>query len=719
MKMYRRQRKTRKPPFTFVNAGGFWRPELDTPARLSELLELDEALWAASSVPVTGLHFDAATLAFLDADGDGRIRCEELRAAIRWLFTVLVSPPHPDDAGTSLALAEINRETPEGQSVYAAAARVLQNTGRADDAHISLPDVMNRKQVLAAAGSNGDGVVTPESLKDDPALQETVKTIMTTVGSVRDLSGQDGISADQVHAFYEALRHYERWWSQGWSPDTATDPNLTAFAPEALPAAAAAWRAARTGITAWFELSGIVRYDPRAAAAVNARDREWDAMAARDPAALRELLASCPVAPVTGADTLPFDTALNPVSQPVLARFRKQVWIVLFPQQEHGIPEAHWHLTCRLFEAYEQRMQACKGAVAEPLGIERIRALLAERNREPLLDAIRHDAAAAGEIAAISGVEKALRFKRHLLTFANNFAALPHFYDPCRKAAFEMGTLIMDGRRFTLCVHVENQAEHAAVATRAGIYMLYCELSRHDAPAVRRVAVAVTAGGTGALYTGKRGVFRDRDGRNWDARVTAIVANPISLSEAVWAPFKRIGSVITTQIEKLTTTREKHLEREVDAGFTQMSQAVDAGPAGAPPAAAKPAPWGAGGVMVGGSVAVAALGSSFAFISKTFSEIGRINFLYTAAVILLIVLLPTLVLALLRLLARDIGKILEACGWAINGRMRLTMRLARLLSVTPGLPPNARKRNAALDKLATSAPCPPVEGLLDSRCYHE
>jgi len=693
-----RRRRERPEPFTFIQAGGLWRPRLDSPARLRDLLTLDDARWAAISVPVAGLHFDATTLAFLDADGDGRIRCDELRAAIRWFFNVLRDTPAAWTAEQELSLAALNRDTPEGRAVHAAARRILRNTGRTESEPLALPDVLDRKRVLDAAGSNGDGVITPQSMAGESGLAATVAAIIATLGPVRDLSGQDGVDATRIDAFYTALRAYRDWFDTGWAPDTAIHPNLTAFPPEVLPAAAAAWKAVRADIDAYFALADVVRYDPRAARVINAREQEWAALDGRAPADLHALLARCPAAPVSGTDTLLFDGPVNPVFRSALDRFRHAVWRPLYPLLTHGMSAAEWRHLCRLFDAYDQRIAACRGAAVEPLGIARIRDLIDADDRDRLLEAVARDAKAAGEIAAIAGVEKLLRFKQHLLAFANNFAALPDFYDPTRQAAFEAGALVMDGRRFTLCVQVEHPADHAAVAARAGIYLLYCELTRPDAPAPRRVAVAVTDGGTGALYPGKRGVFTDREGRAWDARVTAITANPISLAEAVWAPFKRLGTVITSQFEKLTTAREKHIEKEMDSGFTQVASAVDAGPATATaspaPEAARPQAWGLGGAVVGGSVAIAALGSSFAFISRTFSEIGRINFLYTAAVLVLIVLVPTILLALLRLHARDIGKILEACGWAINGRMRLTMRLARLLSVTPPLPPRARKRRA-------------------------
>lgn len=45
-----------------------------------------------------------------------------------------------------------------------------------------------------------------------------------------------------------------------------------------------------------------------------------------------------------------------------------------------------------------------------------------------------------------------------------------------------------------------------------------------------------------------------------------------------------------------------------------------------------------------------------------------------------------------RLRQRSLGPILDASGWAINGRMRLNVRLGASLSETAKLPPGTRRQ---------------------------
>ena len=45
----------------------------------------DVKCWYAISCPCAGLRFDSRTLELLDSDGDGRIRSEEVTAALAFL----------------------------------------------------------------------------------------------------------------------------------------------------------------------------------------------------------------------------------------------------------------------------------------------------------------------------------------------------------------------------------------------------------------------------------------------------------------------------------------------------------------------------------------------------------------------------------------------------------------------------------------------------------
>ena len=194
------------------------------------------------------------------------------------------------------------------------------------------------------------------------------------------------------------------------------------------------------------------------------------------------------------------------------------------------------------------------------------------------------------------------------------------------------------------------------------------------------VAVPVTHHGRGNLVVGKRGLFVECDDSEHDARVAQIIEDPISIGEAICAPFKRVGRLMTGKIEALTADAEKTLDKTVTKGA----------PAAAPAKQPKPAGGSAGSLLMGGGVAVAALGSSLAYITNTFAGPNIWKLFVGIGGAVVAVMLPTVILAIVKLRRRDLSALLEGSGWAVNARMRLTRRQARFFAEKPPYPEDAR-----------------------------
>ena len=97
-----------------------------------------------------------------------------------------------------------------------------------------------------------------------------------------------------------------------------------------------------------------------------------------------------------------------------------------------------------------------------------------------------------------------------------------------------------------------------------------------------------------------------------------------------------------------------------------------------------------GPMLAGGGIAVAALGSSFAFITKTLAGLSVFTILVGLGGALLAVIVPMLIIAFGKLRRRDLSAILEGSGWAINARMRLTRVQGKYFSERPPFPAGAR-----------------------------
>mgnify|MGYP004562949505 CR=1 FL=1 len=70
-------------------------------------------------------------------------------------------------------------------------------------------------------------------------------------------------------------------------------------------------------------------------------------------------------------------------------------------------------------------------------------------------------------------------------------------------------------------------------------------------------AVAVmTDGDIFDLRPGKNGIFYDLQGNNWDAVITKVVDNPVSISQAFWAPYRKAWEFCVGIINKSAADKD-------------------------------------------------------------------------------------------------------------------------------------------------------------------
>ena len=77
---------------------------------------------------------------------------------------------------------------------------------------------------------------------------------------------------------------------------------------------------------------------------------------------------------------------------------------------------------------------------------------------------------------------------------------------------------------------MEDAGRHAALAGLAKSYLAYCDCVRGAEKLT--IAAAFTDGDADNLMVGRNGVFYDRQGRDWDATITKVIENPISIRQA-------------------------------------------------------------------------------------------------------------------------------------------------------------------------------------------
>jgi hypothetical protein len=668
-------------PWKFYRAGGLDQVTLELGDDLLNLGSLDQKLWVALSCPTTGLEIDSRTLQLLDTDKDGRIRVPEILAAIRWLAPRLKDLRLLLKGDAVLPLTAIQDQTPEGKAIVASARQILANLGKEKETSIAVADVADLAKIFAQTKFNGDGVVTVASA-DDEETRLLIQDIIACLGPEADRSGQLGVNKDKVDAFYAECAALVGWSAKGEDPAVKT---LGAATPAALEAV----RAVRTKVDDFFTRCKLAAFDARASSQLNRAEADFAALAAKDLSLAAPEIASFPIARVEAGRALPLRGAVNPAWAGPLDALHKSAVTPLFGEGKDSLSEEEWSKLKAAVGPLECWLAGKVGAKVEKLGLPRVQAIAAGQGKATLDALLAKDKALEPEAQAVKDVGQLLSYNRDLGVLLRNFVSFADFYDPRVPAIFQVGTLFLDSRSCDLCIKVSDPGAHSAMAGLSKVYVAYCDLKRPGGETMK-IAACFTQGDSDYLMVGRNGIFYDRQGRDWDATIIKIVDNPISIRQAFWAPYKKFIRMVEDQIAKFAAAKEKAAEGQLAASATQVTATATAGkPAPAPP----PADVGKMvGIVAALGVGVGALGTMFGgfvtgFInlqpwwSKPLAVLG----------IILVISGPSMLIAWLKLRQRTLGPILDANGWAVNGRVRINIPLGTALTNRAVLPPGASR----------------------------
>lgn len=685
----------------FFRAGGFDQVQLDNGADLLALPRLDQKLWVALSCPTRGIEFDSRTLDMIDADGDGQVRANEVLAAISWAGALLKNPELLVNGADSLALADIADDSEEGKQVLASALHILKSLGKPQATSISLADMADVEKFLAGLQFNGDGVICVKQIADT-ALSATVNDIAKTSGWLADMSGDIGINQEIADKFFADAGAYAAWYAQG-----ETDAAILPLGADSR-IAAEALHAVREKIDDYFIRCQLASYDARAAAPLSRSVDDYQLLAAKMLSSQNEDVAGFPLATVAADKPLPLIAGINPAWQDKVEALREHVVHPLLGEKQN-VTAAEWSALCARFAAYDAWQRAKPASPAGELGIARLREILAGDHQARISALIAQDKAVESQIRSIRAVERLIRYQRDLFRLANNFVSFREFYSGKQKAIFQAGTLYLDGRSCELCIQVEDVNAHAAYANASGVCLAYCELVRNGGSEKMNIAAAFTAGDSDFLMAGRHGVFYDRKGRDWNATIVRITDHPISIRQAFWSPYKKVSRIISEQLQKFAASKASAVqERVVKVVMESGSNAAAAVP-GVPPKApfdvAKFA-----GIFAAIGLAIGAIGGIIASIVSGIFSLKLWQVPLAVAGLMLAVSLPSMLLAWFKLKRRNLGPILDGCGWAINARVRINIPFGTSLTALPNLPAGAHR--SLVDPYAEKKPVWPYVVIL-------
>ena len=285
-------------------------------------------------------------------------------------------------------------------------------------------------------------------------------------------------------------------------------------------------------------------------------------------------------------------------------------------------------------------------------------------------------AALAAAQAQYKPLEKLLLLNRDFCTLLRNFVSFQDFYakrvvmrigteakgeNPW--AVFQAGTLVIDQRACNLCLRVNDMAKHNAQAPDSGMFLIYCNCKLHATGETMQIVAAMTVGDIRNLKVGKNALFYDRQGRDWEAEVVKIIDNPISIGQAFWSPYRKLGEWVRGLITKSAAEKEKK-------SFADMTAKLQTPPAAGQ--AAQPAPFDIAkfaGIFAAIGMAIGALGT---FLTGLLAEVDKLAdrgwWAIPALVVCILLAIsgPSMVLAWMKLRRRNLAPLLNANGWAVN-----------------------------------------------------
>lgn len=670
-----------KHVFKFFRTGGLDQVTLETTEDLLALDQLDQKLWVALSCPVKGLEIDEKTLALIDTDGDGHIHVREVIAAVNWAAANLKNPADVLTPAAALPLTSINDSTPDGKTLVSSARLILSSLGKTDAGAITVEDTSDTSKILSAKAPNGDGIITLRATTDADT-QALIKDIIATTGGVPDRAGGEGVNAAKVDAFFAAVDAYLEW----------IDATASKHVPElgdATGTACIALRAVRPKVEDFFARCRMAAFDSRSTAALNRQEADYLGFAARDLSITASEIAGFPLAKVDPAGSLPLLQGVNPAWRDALAHLHKVVISPLYGAGKVTLTAEEWAAITAQFAPYEAWLGSGPASAIDKIGSARARTLPGSPARQALAELLAQDKALAPEYNAISSVARLSRYARDLRTLLHNFVNFADFYSLDKFAVFQSGILYLDSRSCELCIRVQDSNAHAGMAAMSKAYIAYLDCRRAGGETMK-VAACFTQGDSDYLFVGRNGLFYDRKGRDWDATIIKIIDNPISIRQAFWSPYKKFLRMIEEQVAKRAAAADSAATAKLQAAATTVTTPDPKAPPPMVPPAPPPKKFDVGTIAALG-VAFGALSTTLALVFAKVVELPGWQLPLVIIGIMLAISLPSMVIAWLKLRQRTIAPMLEANGWAINGRVKVNIPFGTALTERALLPANAKR----------------------------
>ncbi len=646
----------------FSTIGGVTRVNIDCGEDIAHLDELDQKLWTTLSCPITGLEIDEKTMQMLDTNGDGKIHVNEVIAAAKWLTSVVKNPDVLTRREDTFHLSDFNQDNEEGKRLHDSASNIVENLDHDKDI-ITVADVSDSMAIFAKTRFNGDGIITANST-DDADLKGIIGNIIGMVGSATDRSGDPGVNTDHIEKFYADLADFTAWKEAG----EAGKDSIFVYGDNTA-AATAAIDAIKTKLDDYFMRCKLAAFDAGSTTALDVSTAKIGEISNKNLSECNDEISTYPLTHVNAEMKLHLNAGINPAWKAAFNNIKTLVFNVEYPEAEF-ITEEQWDAVQAKVEAYRAYMAAKKGGNVEGLGYDAAKALLDNNRKAELLEIVAQDKALESTANSIDTINKFMHLYRDFFTVLMNFVTFSDFYSRDKKAVFQAGTLYIDQRSCDLCIKVTDMGKQTASAGLSNMFIVYCDCTCKSKPAKMTIGAVITDGDIGNIRVGKNAIFYDRDGLDWDATVTSIIDNPISVRQAFWSPYRKLGEFIEKTINKNAEAKDAevmgNLTAKVEGNGAAAKQPFDM------------TKYVSMFAMVG--VAVGAVGGALALLVESVTGLHWWQWIAIIAGVMLVISGPAMIKAWLKLRKRNLSPLLNANGWAVNAKVLVNVRFGETLT---------------------------------------
>jgi hypothetical protein len=667
----------------FARVGGMNRVCLERGEDLLYLDTLDQKLWTALSCPVNGLEIDSKTLEMIDTDNDGKIRVPEVLAAVKWITSVVKDANTLIGSSTTMPLSEINTDTPLGKVLYASARQLLVNIGKPDADVINVEDISDTIIIFENTKFNGDGVIHAGSA-DHEELKLLIAQIIECEGAVVDRSGNDGIDAEKIEAFYSQCEALLNWKRKAEDKSRA----ILSFG-DRTEDTYGSFQKLKSKIDDYFLRCQLAEFDAASAETLNSIVDRIETITTKDLTDCIDEISGFPLAKIEPGKPLSLVSGINPAWKDKVNQFKE---LISSNDEILQLEENDWKNLCRKFVAFETWKGEKVGVEVENLGFDRIQTIVDENRKVDLLGLIEEDKRLEEEANNLILVQKMVRYHRDLFTLLNNFVTFSDFYRLDSNAIFQAGSLYFDQRRCDLCIKVSDLAKHGTMAASSGICLVYFDCFSKTKNEKITIVAAFTDGDVDNLVVGRNAIFYDNAGNDWDATIIKIIDNPISIRQAFWSPYRKVSQLVSKQIEKIASSKEQDVHQIAHTGVEKTSTQVQTA---SPTAnATQPAPFDIAkfaGIFAAIGMAFGAIGGVLATVAKGFFSLTWWKMPIALVGVMLCISGPAMVLAWLKLRKRNLAPVLDANGWAVNAKATINIAFGSTLTHLAKLPKNSKQ----------------------------